>query len=91
VLVFGLLFIITGLTMWFALTSAPPGLLRAMRIIHDIAFIVTGVMFFVHVYNGVFHPLFNEAWAAITGGKISVEYAKKHHGKWYAQIPRDKG
>jgi len=90
VLVFGLLFVITGLIMWFAKTSAPPGLLQGMVLIHDISFIVAGSMFFVHIYNGLFHPLFNEAWAAITGGTVSVEYAKKHHGKWYAEISKGK-
>ena len=90
VLVFGLLFVITGLIMWFAKTSASPGLLQAVVLIHDISFIVTGITFFVHVYNGVFHPLFNEAWSAITSGKISAEYAKKHHGKWYAQLNKGK-
>ena len=90
VLVFGLLFMITGLTMWFAKTTASPGVLQGMVFIHDISFIVTGVMFLVHIYNGVFHPAFNEAWSAITGGKISAEYAKKHHGKWYAEITKGK-
>jgi len=61
-----------------------------MVLIHDISFIVAGTMFLVHIYNGVVHPLFNEAWAAITGGKISAEYAKKHHGKWYAEISKGK-
>jgi len=90
VLVFGLLFVITGLIMWFAKTSASPGLLQGMVLIHDISFIVAGTMFLVHIYNGVVHPLFNEAWAAITGGKVSAEYAKKHHGKWYAEISKGK-
>ena len=90
VMVFGLLFAISGLTMWFAITTASPGLLDAMTIIHDVSFIVTGVMFLVHVYNGVFHPMFNESWSAITGGTISEEYAKKHYGKWFAEISGDK-
>ena len=90
VLVFGLLFVITGLVMWFAKTSASPEALQWMVLIHDISFIVAGVMFLVHIYNGLLHPLFNEAWAAITGGKISTEYAKKHHGKWYAEISKGK-
>ncbi len=90
VLVFGVLFVITGLIMWFAKTSVSPGALQWMVLIHDISFIVAGVMFLVHIYNGLIHPLFNEAWAAITGGKISAEYAKKHHGKWYAEISKGK-
>ena len=90
VVVFGVLFVITGLIMWFAKTSAPPALLQWMTFIHDVSFIVAGAMFFVHIYNAVFHPLFNEAWGAMTGGKISAEYAKKHHAKWYAEISESK-
>ena len=90
VVVFGVLFVITGVIMWFAKDAAPAALLQWMIFVHDVSFIVAGAMFFVHIYNGVVHPLFNEAWSAITGGKISAEYARKHHGKWYAEISKGK-
>ena len=90
VLVFGGLFVLTGLIMWFGKTSAPESVLRWMVFIHDVAFIVTGAMFFVHIYLAVFHPLMNEAWASMTGGKISVHYAKAHHSKWYEEVSKGK-
>jgi len=90
-IVFGLLFVVTGLIMWFAKTTAAPGLLQWMTFIHDVAFIVTGAMFLLHIYLGVFHPMMNEAWSSITGGKISAEYAKKHHAKWYTELTKGKG
>ena len=90
VLVFGALFVITGLIMAFAKTSASPAVLQWMVFIHDISFIVTGAMFFVHIYLGVVHPLMTDAWSAMTGGKVSAEYAKKHHAKWYAEISKGK-
>jgi formate dehydrogenase subunit gamma len=90
VVVFGILFVITGVIMWLAKDAAPAGLLQWMVFIHDVSFIIAGAMFFVHIYNGVVHPLFNEAWGAITGGKISAAYAKKHHGKWYAEVTKGK-
>ena len=90
VVVFGILFVITGAAMWFGKASAPPAVLQWMVFVHDVSFIVAGAMFFVHIYNAVFHPVFDEAWSAMTGGKISVEYAKKHHGKWYAEISKGK-
>jgi cytochrome b subunit of formate dehydrogenase len=34
--------------------------------------------------------MMTEAWNSMTGGKISSEYAKKHHAKWYAEISRGK-
>ncbi len=90
VIVFGILFVITGAVMWFAKASAPVAVLQWMVFVHDVSFIATGAMFFLHIYMGVFHPLMNESWNAMTGGKISTEYAKTHHGKWYAEISKGK-
>lgn len=90
VLVFGVIFVFTGLVMWFAKEAAPPAVLQWMVFIHDVAFIVTGAMFFLHIYLAVFHPLMNEAWASMTGGKISVDYAKAHHAKWYEEVSKGK-
>jgi formate dehydrogenase subunit gamma len=90
VLVFGGLFVLTGLIMWFGKTVAPAAVLNWMVFIHDVAFIVTGAMFFLHIYLAVFHPLMNEAWGSMIHGKISVDYAKAHHGKWYEEITKDK-
>jgi formate dehydrogenase subunit gamma len=88
--VFGIIFIVTGLVMWFAKTSAPAGVLQWMIFIHDISFIVTGAMFFLHLYLGIFHPMMTEAWNSMAKGKISINYAKAHHGKWYDEISKDK-
>ena len=67
---------------------APVALLQWMVLLHDIAFIVTGAMLFVHIYLGVIHPLMTESWGAIWGGKISAEYAKLHHRKWYDEVSK---
>jgi formate dehydrogenase subunit gamma len=90
-IVFGVIFAITGLVMWFAKTTAAPGVLQWMTFVHDVAFIVAGAMFLLHIYLGVFHPMMNEAWNSMTGGTISEEYAKKHHAKWYAEVTKGKG
>jgi len=90
VIVFGVLFVITGIIMWFFKAIAPSALLQWMVLLHDISFIVTGAMLFVHIYLGVLHPLMTEAWSSMAGGKISVEYAKKHHSKWYNEISKAK-
>jgi formate dehydrogenase subunit gamma len=83
VLVFGVLFVITGIIMWAFKTAAPTELILWSIFVHDIAFIATGAMLFVHIYLGVFHPLMAGAWGSMARGKVSVEYAKAHHGKWY--------
>ena len=38
----------TRLSMWFLIGILPTGLYRFLVIIHDLAFIVTGIMFSVH-------------------------------------------
>ena len=91
VIVFGLVFVITGAIMWFAKDAAPAALLQWSTFIHDVAFIVTGCMLFVHIYLS-FHPLMRPtrigAWSSMARGKVSVEYAKSHHGKWYDRISK---
>ena len=90
VIVFSAVFVITGFIMWFAKTTAPPTFLQWMVFAHDVAFITTGTMFFVHVYLSILHPLMTEAWNSMARGKVSVEYAQKHHGKWLEEMSREK-
>ena len=92
VIVFGLIFLVTGVIMWFFKETAPGALLQWMVFIHDIAFIATGCMLFVHIYLSVAHPMMRPlrtgSWSAMTRGKVSVEYAKSHHGKWYEEMSK---
>jgi len=90
VIVFGVIFVITGAVMWFAKTTAPAAVLQWMVFVHDIAFIVTGAMLLLHIYLGVIHPLMTESWRTMVGGKMSAEYAKKHHAKWYEEVTKGK-
>ncbi len=94
-LVFGIVFVITGAIMWFSKTAAPAALLQWMVFIHDVAFIATGCMLFVHIYLSVAHPLMRPtrigAWSSMARGKVSVEYAKSHHGKWYNEVRKGEG
>ena len=89
VIVFGVAFVITGAIMWFAKTTAPAALLQWMVFIHDVAFIATGAMLFVHMYMA-FHPLMHGSWGSMARGKVSVEYAKAHHAKWYEEVIKAK-
>jgi len=94
VIVFGVIFVITGAIMWFGKTTAPSALLQWTVFVHDISFIVTGCMLFVHIYLSVAHPLMRPtrtgAWSSMARGKVSVEYAKSHHAKWYEELAKDK-
>ncbi len=93
VIVFGIIFVITGIIIWAFKTIAPAALLQWMVFFHDIAFIATGAMLFVHVYLSVIHPLMRPirtgAWSSMmTRGKVSADYARSHHGKWYEEISK---
>jgi formate dehydrogenase subunit gamma len=95
VIVFGVIFFITGLIMWAFKTVASPGLLQWSLFVHDVAFIVTACMFFVHIYLSVIHPLMRPmrtgAWSSMARGKVSVDYAKSHHAKWYDRVSKGEG
>ena len=45
----GILFIISGFIMWQA-SRMPPGLVRVMYIVHDLAMVMVVLMFVAHVY-----------------------------------------
>jgi formate dehydrogenase subunit gamma len=84
VMVLGTLFFgITGLSMWFLKGIMPVELYRLMAIIHDLAFILTFVMFIVHFYLAVIHPLMWQSLVSMRFGYVSESYAREHHGKWY--------
>jgi formate dehydrogenase subunit gamma len=93
VVVCGLIFAITGLIMWFGKTQAPSAIIQWSIFVHDISFIVTGLMILVHIYLSVVHPLMRPlktgAWSSMSRGKVSAEYAMSHHAKWYAEISRN--
>jgi formate dehydrogenase subunit gamma len=83
VVVFGAAFIVTGIVMLLLKNITPAPLFQWMVFFHDVSFIVSGAMLFVHIYLAVVHPMMTEAWRSITKGVVSVEYAKSHHGLWY--------
>jgi formate dehydrogenase subunit gamma len=78
-----LTFGITGLSMWFLKGIMPVQLFRIMVFIHDLTFIVTFVMFIVHFYLAVVHPLMWQSLITMRFGRVPESYAREHHGKWY--------
>ena len=90
ILVTGVVFIITGIIMWFLKGIVAAGVFQWCVILHDIAFIVVFLMLLVHVYLGVLHPRMTESFRSMVDGKISKKYAKSHYGKWYGEITAKK-
>ena len=76
----GGVFIITGAVMWFA-GPARTDILLWMAFIHDVAFVVAGIMFFLHLYLSVFYHRAAASWKAMATGRVSAAYARSHHGK----------
>ena len=77
------LFGVTGLSMWFLKGTLPAGLYQFMAIVHDLTFLVTFVMFIIHFYLAVVHPLMWQSLISMRFGYVSASYAREHHAKWY--------
>jgi formate dehydrogenase subunit gamma len=88
-LITGILFIVSGLLMWFLKDTLSPGVFQWMVIVHDFAFILAFLMLLVHIYTGSLHPRMNESLRSMWDGKISQHYAQSHYSKWYDEISND--
>lgn len=86
----GIIFVVSGGLMWFAKSYVPTGVFQWAVYAHDVAFIAAGAMLLVHIILGSVHPRFSEAFRSMITGKVSVDYAKSHHGKWYDRITKEK-
>jgi formate dehydrogenase subunit gamma len=86
VLATGALFLISGFIMLVLKDSVAPEVFQWSVIAHDVAFILAFLMLLVHIYTGSLHPRMTESFRSMLNGKISVNYAKHHYGKWYDTI-----
>ena len=84
----GILFVVTGLLMWFLKDTLSPGFFQWMVIVHDFAFILAFLMLLVHIYTGSIHPRMTESLRSMWDGKISKHYARSHYSKWYDEISK---
>lgn len=83
VVVTGVIFVISGIILWFFKGVVSAGFFQWTLIFHDVAFVLAFVMLLVHIYLGVIHPRMTESLKSIWDGKISKKYAKSHYRKWY--------
>ena len=73
---------LSGLIMWFGKGQLGPEGLSAVVIVHDISMLGLSVMMIGHVY-------FTFLYGALSGmvtGKVSEEYARMEHSKWYESL-----
>jgi len=89
--IFGPIFLITGILMWFFKYILPSAVFQWSVFAHDVAFIVIFLMFLVHIYMGVIHPLMRQhggSFSSMVDGTVTAYYAKSHHSKWYKEIAK---
>lgn len=87
------LIIVSGLVMWIGRELVGVGVYQTMLTIHDLSMIPLVIMFFVHVYVGVFHPVMASGTLfrnPMISGMTDAEYARKHHTKWYQRVTKEK-
>ena len=77
--------LVTGLIMWFGAGRVSPGIFQASIILHDIASVFVIGFFLLHLYLTTLHPMTKESITAMITGKVTEEYVKSHHPKWYQQ------
>jgi formate dehydrogenase subunit gamma len=78
-----LVFSVSGLMKEILVNHAlSPSTVSAMTWVHDIASGLAGAFFLLHLYLGLFH---RESLRAIVSGRMSADYARENHGKWYAE------
>ena len=90
-LLFSPIFLVTGILMWFFKYSLPSGVFQWSLFAHDVSFIVIFLMFLLHIYLGIIHPMMRQhggTFSSMTDGTVTVEYAKSHHGKWYEKVAK---
>ena len=78
--------LVTGVVMWEGSGEIPSDIFFGAVLLHDICFIVLSSMFLVHLYLVAVHPLTREGRGSMLRGTVSPQYAKTHHGKWYARV-----
>lgn len=78
-------FLVTGIFMWFP-ESFPIDVTRISIALHDLAFILVGAGFIVHVYMGTVGV--PGSLTSMITGKVSALWAMKHHPKWFKEVIR---
>jgi formate dehydrogenase subunit gamma len=79
----GLLFLVTGLLMWFD-NAVPRWLVAVSYVLHDIAALVMLAGFIIHVYEGTAAQ--PGTFRSMTDGTVTEEWAWTHHPAWYKDV-----
>jgi formate dehydrogenase subunit gamma len=80
---------VTGLIIWFK-ASFSAGLAAWMYPLHAAGAALLLAVILGHVFLSIGHPASRPSFRGMTQGKVSVDYAKAHHGRWYDEITKAK-
>ena len=90
IVISGVLFLITGLLMWFDNLTGR-WIVAISYVIHDIAALVMLAGFIIHLYEGTAAQ--PGTFRAMTNGTVTEKWAWTHHPAWYRNVtgrdPRD--
>jgi formate dehydrogenase subunit gamma len=79
----GVLFLITGLLMWFD-HIVPRWLVAVSYVVHDLAALLMLAGFIIHIYEGT--AAMPGTFRAMTNGTVARKWAWTHHPAWYREV-----
>jgi formate dehydrogenase subunit gamma len=79
----GVLFLITGLLMWFD-DLTPRWVVAVSYVIHDLAALLMLAGFIIHVYEGTAHQ--PGTFRSMMDGTVTERWAWTHHPRWYRDV-----
>ena len=79
----GVLFLITGLLMWFD-DLTPRWVVAVSYVIHDLAALLMLAGFIIHIYEGTAHQ--PGTFRSMMEGTVTERWAWTHHPRWYRDV-----
>jgi formate dehydrogenase subunit gamma len=83
IVVSAVLFLITGILMWFD-NLTPRWVVAASYVIHDIAALIMLAGFIIHIYEGT--AAMPGTFRGMTNGTVTERWAWTHHPRWYRAV-----
>ena len=85
IVISGILFLITGLLMWFD-NVVPRWVVAVSYVIHDLAALLMLAGFIIHVYEGTAQQ--PGTFRSMIDGTVTEDWARTHHPAWYRGVKR---